>query len=90
MCIYKAFNTLLVNDVFLKKLRLAIRGPEFLEQERGDRDSSKARNYQFELYMAAMFKNAGYEQYKNRTTNFIISCLRSYVMCSRREVQNIA
>lgn len=89
MCIYKAFRTFNVNKIFLEKLCLAIRGPEFLEQERGDKDSNKARNYQFELYMAAMFKNAGYVVEFSDVSDFEINLGYAKILIECKRIRSI-
>ena len=90
MCIYKAFKTFDANKIFLEKLRLAIRGPKFLEQERVDNNSNKARNYQFELFMAAMFKNTGYVVEFSDISDFEINLGYAKILIECKRIRSLA
>ena len=59
LCIRKAFQGFMVNKEFRNKLEKAINGAIYAINENPLNDSCSARNYQFELYAAALFKNSG-------------------------------
>ena len=83
--IYDGLQRYPVTPELVRRIRKAIRGPEFVEHESTADASHEGRDFAFELSIASLFSRAGYDWDPSSTTDVFVTDapIRFHIECKR-------